>query len=219
MAFRCFLTGTDTDVGKTVVAAGLLAGLSRGGPATYWKPVQSGTAVDDDTVTVRRLTELSDDHFAEPVYRLRSPESPHRAAEKENLRVERGSLAAAARDVLARPGSLVVEGAGGLLVPLAPGFLVADLVADLGLPVLVVVRDRLGAINHTLLTLEACRRRGMAVEGVVLNRGEGFEGNAEAIEAYGDVPVLGRFSEASSARDAVRAVGDWVGRGKLRSPP
>ena len=207
---RCFVTGTDTDVGKTVVAAGLLAGLARLGPARYWKPVQSGIETSDDTTTVTSLTGLDASLLFEPVYRLRAPLSPHLAAAFESVTIQRERLAEAAERVLATPGSLVVEGAGGLLVPLAPGLLVADLVALLQLPVLIVAHDRLGAINHTLLTIEACRRRAIPVLGVLLNRAGALDGNATSIEAYGDVPVLGRFAETESAGATVEAVADAV---------
>jgi dethiobiotin synthase len=210
MEIRCFVTGTDTDVGKTVVAAGLVAGLLRSGPTRYWKPIQSGIEQSDDTTTVAALTGVDASTFPAPVYRLRAPLSPHLAAAREARTIERAPLQEAARRVVAEPGSLVVEGAGGLLVPLAPGFLVADLVGQLGLPVVIVAHDRLGAINHTLLTVEACRRRGIAVLGVLLNRAGALEGNAESIESYGDVRILGRFPETTDPSRAVRAVADAV---------
>lgn len=206
MAFRCFVTGTDTEVGKTLVAAGLLRGLRRDGEARYWKPVQSGVVENDDTTTVARWNELPAEVLPQPVYRLKAPVSPHLAAELEGFVVDRARILRTAENVLAEPGPLVVEGAGGALTPLGPGLLVADLLRLTGLPAIIVANDRLGAINQTLLTVEACRRRDIPVLGVVLNRGQSFFGNAEAIEAYGDVKVLGRFPEDRDPRAVVEAV-------------
>jgi dethiobiotin synthase len=169
-----FVTGTDTGVGKTTYCAWLL-GLHP--EATYWKPVQTGWPEDDDTKTVGARRSL-------PGVRLRDPVSPHLAARREGVTLTLEALLAPAKGF---QGTLVVEGAGGLLVPLAPGVLQADLAAALGLPVVIVARDRLGVINHVLLTLEALRRRNLAVRGVAL---VGGDANREAIEAYGGVPVV-----------------------------
>ncbi len=167
-----FVTGTDTGIGKTTYCARL---VERHPEAVYWKPVQTGWPEDDDTRTVGARRSL-------PGIRLRDPVSPHLAAEREGL-----SLDEILVPVSGFSGTLVVEGAGGLLVPLAPGLLQVDLVRAVGLPVVVVARDRLGTINHTLLTLEALRARGVEVRGVALLGGEA---NRRAIETYGRVAVL-----------------------------
>jgi dethiobiotin synthetase/malonyl-CoA O-methyltransferase len=170
-----FVTGTDTGIGKTTYCRELLA---RHPDVTYWKPVQTGWPADDDTATVAARRSL-------PGVRLRDPVSPHLAAAREGRTLALDEILAPVRGF---QGTLVVEGAGGLLVPLAPKLLQVDLVAALGLPVVVVARDRLGTINHTLLTLEALRRRRLPVKGVVLLGGDA---NRRAIEEHGDVPVIG----------------------------
>jgi len=170
-----FVTGTDTSIGKTTYCRDL---LRRHPEATYWKPVQTGWPEDDDTRTVDAARSL-------PGIRLRDPVSPHLAAAREGRTL---SLAEILAPVRGFEGTLVAEGAGGLLVPLAPGLLMIDLAAALGLPVVLVARDRLGTINHTLLSLEALRRRRLAVKGVVLLGGDA---NRQAIEEYGDAPVIG----------------------------
>lgn len=200
---KCFVTGTDTGVGKTVVAAGLTLGLSRLGHARYWKPVQTGALDDDDTREAARLTGLPEAHFAEPVYRFPAPLSPHLAAELAGDRIAPERVLERARAILEAPGPLVVEGAGGLLVPLAPGFLQIDLVRALGIPVLLVAHDKLGAINHTLLSVEACRTRGLPLLGVVLNRAGTLDGNGASIERYGKVTVLDRVPQASHPRETL----------------
>lgn len=169
-----FVTGTDTEIGKTTYCRHLM----RLHPDwTYWKPVQTGWPGDDDTRTVEAARSLRG-------IRLRDPVSPHLAAAREGRRLSLDEILAPVRGF---EGTLVVEGAGGLLVPLAPGLLQVDLVAALGLPAVVVARDRLGTINHTLLTLEALRRRGIPVAGVALLGGRS---NRAAIEEYGGVQVI-----------------------------
>lgn len=176
-----FVTGTDTDVGKTVVSAVLVRALG----ADYWKPVQTGTAVDPgDTAAVARLAGLTSERIHPPAYEFAEPLSPHTAAALENAKVELSALALPLSD---RP--LIVEGAGGALVPLNGEALTIELMQRLGLPVVVVARSTLGTINHTLLTLEALRLRGLDVLGVVMS-GPPNAANRLAIETYGDVRVL-----------------------------
>jgi len=170
-----FVTGTDTGIGKTTFCRDL---LRRHPEATYWKPVQTGWPEDDDTRAVEALRSL-------PGVRLKDPVSPHLAAAREGRTLSLDEILAPARGF---EGKLVAEGAGGILVPIAPGLLMADLAKAIGLPVVVVARDRLGTINHTLLTVEALRRRGIPVRGVALLGGDR---NRAAIEEYGGVEVVG----------------------------
>jgi dethiobiotin synthase len=174
---RLFVTGTDTGVGKTLVSAVLLAGLG----GRYWKPVQSGEPADTDWV--RQATGLPQGHFAQETYRFRRALSPHAAAALEGVEIALDAFQAPAAE------QLIIEGAGGVLVPLNHQHLMADLMAHLGLPVLLVARSGLGTINHTLLSLEALRNRGLEVLGVVVN-GPKNPGNEEAIARFGQVPVL-----------------------------
>ena len=174
---RLFVTGTDTGVGKSYVAALLVAGLE----AAYWKPVQSGA--DSDADWVRRVAGLPAERVLPETYRLRAPLSPHEAARREGVQIEMS------RFVLPKRKRLIVEGAGGVMVPLDDRHLMVDLMVDLGLPVLVVARSELGTINHTLLTLDQLRRRGCPLWGVVVN-GPPNSANCQAIAHYGEVPVL-----------------------------
>ena len=174
---RLFVTGTDTGVGKSYVAALLTVGLE----AAYWKPVQSGADADADWV--RRVTGLPTERILPETYHLREPLSPHEAARREGVQIE------TSRFVLPKQKRLIVEGAGGVMVPLDDQYLMIDLMVDLGLPVLVVARSELGTINHTLLTLGQLRRRGCSILGVVVN-GPANPANCRAIAHYGEVPVL-----------------------------
>ena len=177
-----FVTGTDTGVGKTLAAACLV----RAWDAAYWKPLQTGLAEEaGDTATVAALTGLPPGRFHPPAYALSAPLAPLAAAELEGVAID------AARLTLPPDGGrpLVVEGAGGLMVPVTGDSLVIDLIARLGLPVLLVARSGLGTLNHTLLSLEALRARGLPVAGVILN-GPPNPGNRALIERFGTVRVL-----------------------------
>jgi dethiobiotin synthetase len=177
------VTGTDTDVGKTVFSAALAAAVG----AFYWKPVQAGLDEDTDSDIVARLSGLGPDAVLPEAYRLHTPCSPHEAARIDGVTIERSALALPTCD-----GPLVVEGAGGALVPLAGRLLYADIFADWGLPVIVAARTELGTINHSLLTIEALRRRGVAVHGVVFI-GAGNPASEAAITEIGTVAHLGRI--------------------------
>ncbi|MFN9637701.1 MAG: dethiobiotin synthase [Synechococcaceae cyanobacterium] len=180
---RLVICGTDTDVGKTVVSALLVQGLG----AHYWKPVQSGLEGGGDSGRVRALLQLSEERLLPEAYRLQAPVSPHWAAERMGLTIDPERLALP--DAQRCPGPLVVETAGGLLVPLRRDWLQIEQLERWGLPVLLVARSGLGTLNHTLLSLEALRRRGLEVLGLVLN-GPLHPDNPRTLEALGDVPVL-----------------------------
>jgi len=175
-----FVTGTDTDVGKTVVSAWLLAHLD----ACYWKPVQAGTEPETDSATVRRLAEVEADRIVPEAYLLSEPIAPHEAAQRSGIAIDMAKLVPPPCD---RP--LVVEGAGGLMVPLTDEAYVVDLATELHLPLILVTRSTIGTINHTLLSLEAIRRRGLPLAGVVIN-GPETPHNRAAIECYGQVEVI-----------------------------
>ncbi len=184
-----FVTGTDTHVGKTVVSAALLQRYRAQAPVRYWKPIQTGSPYDDDTATVRRLAASTADEVIDEGIRLEAPVSPHLAARLSGTTLSLSPIIATARS---RPAfeRLVVEGAGGVLVPINDVDRMVDLMAALGLPVLVVARTALGTINHTLLTLEALRHRALPIAGVVMV-GTASPDNRTAIERYGHTPVLG----------------------------
>ena len=177
---RLFVTGIGTDVGKTVVSAILTEALQ----ADYWKPVQAGLEPATDTGTVRELVQNQASRFFPERYRLRLPASPHQAAAAEALTIRPQDFA-----LPATANHLVVEGAGGLLVPLAPGFLLVDLLVQLNLAVIVVSRHYLGSINHTLLTLEALQARGVRVRGLVFN-GAPTPATEAFIAQHTRVPIL-----------------------------
>ncbi|WP_206237743.1 dethiobiotin synthase [Novosphingobium terrae] len=185
------VTGTDTGIGKTVFSAALTGALQRKyGKARYWKPVQAGI---EEVTDSEALTELAPGALILPeAYRLITPASPHLAARIDKVKLDPARLTLPEGD-----GPLVVEGAGGALVPLiAPpegdGLLYADLFARWALPVVVVARTGLGTINHTLLTIEALRARKVAITGIAFV-GEPHDENEAVIPALSGVPRLGRL--------------------------
>ena len=179
-----FVTGTDTGIGKTVVSALLTAGLS----ATYWKPIQSGLKEETDTQFVKRVTGLPTDYFVQERYRLQEPLSPHASAEIDGVSISLSDF----RIPKYETEHLIVEGAGGLMVPINDETMIIDLIEYLDLPVLMVARSELGTLNHTFLSLEALRSRGVPIIGVIMN-GPKNESNRKAIEKYGKVKVIGEI--------------------------
>ncbi|KUJ73425.1 dethiobiotin synthetase [Ruegeria marisrubri] len=174
------VTGTDTEIGKTVFSAGLVQALG----GTYWKPVQSGIEAETDSQIVARL---SGRPALPEGYLLQLPASPHLSAEAEGVEIDPDTLTLPETDTV-----LVAEGAGGLMVPLNRRVLYLDLFARWGAPVILCARTRLGTINHTLLSLRALREAGCPVVGVA------FVGEAEpqveqTIVDFGKVAHLGRL--------------------------
>lgn len=191
------VSGTDTNVGKTVFSAGLAGALD----AYYWKPIQSGVAPEGDKETVSRLSGLPPSHILPEQYRLNAPLSPHRSAELDGIVIKPATLVPPPVN-----GSLVVEGAGGLMVPITREFLQIDLYRKWDLPVILVARTTLGTINHTLLSIAALRMQEIPLHGVAFV-GEDNSDNIRTIGEMGDVRVLGRLPHlpqlnAHTLRDA-----------------
>jgi dethiobiotin synthase len=183
MPNRFFITGTDTGVGKTIVSALLCAALD----SIYWKPIQTGTREETDRNTVRNLAELPESRTIPEVYGFAPPVSPHLASRLAGVRIELRKIRA---PQIASQENLIVEGAGGALVPINRTQLMTHLMKQLNLPVLLVSRTSLGTINHTLLSLAALRAAGLRVRGVVMV-GEPNRENRKAIEHYGEIEVVG----------------------------
>jgi dethiobiotin synthetase len=185
MSQRYFVTGTDTGVGKTVLSALLCAALD----AYYWKPIQTGTEEGTDSGAVVELAELPEARIIPEVYRFRQPVSPHLAARWAGERI---SLESIEMPEIGPGAALIVEGAGGVLVPVNEKDFMVDLMRQLELPVLLAARSSLGTINHTLLSLGALALEEVEVAGVVLI-GEQNSDNRDAIEEYGHVRVVGEI--------------------------
>ena len=179
--------GTDTDVGKTVVSAWLVQGLK----AHYWKPVQSGLDGGGDRQRVQTLLNLSTDRILPEAFAFQQPVSPHWAAELDGVVLDPAALN---RPRIDQP--LVVETAGGLMVPLTRQWLQIDQLQRWQLPIVLVARSGLGTLNHTLLSLEALQRRNLPVLGLILN-GPPHADNPGTLEHFGGVPVLAHLQPLS----------------------
>ena len=192
-----FVTGTDTDVGKTLVAAWLLTQLD----GSYWKPIQAGTVQTTDSATVQSLAELPVSRVLPEAYLLPEPMAPHEAARRANIAMDMEKLKLPPHD-----GLVVVEGAGGLLVPIVDRAYMIDLADALDLPIILVARSTLGTINHTLLSVEAIRRRGLPLAGVVIS-GPETPHNRAAIERFGKVEVIAEIPQLETVnRDTLKAI-------------
>lgn len=192
---KLFVTGTDTDVGKTVFSAALAGALD----ASYWKPIQAGSLERSDTDAVRDLSNLPPLKIIAEAYRLTTPCSPHRAAELDSVNIDLDTLQ------LPHEDPLVIEGAGGLMVPVTRNVLFIDLLAKWRLPVVLISRTELGTINHSLLSIEALRSRDIPLLGIA------FVGEANAdsermicvlgrAKRLGRLPILDPLDKAPLAR-------------------
>jgi dethiobiotin synthetase len=219
-----FVTGTDTEVGKTVVASVIAATFAaRGERVSVFKPAVTGLdevdALGSDHDRLRAAARSSQPAWEVAPYRFGPPVSPHLAAAAAGERVDPYRLLAAARRAAQAGDVLVAEGVGGLLVPLAADYLVRDLAADLGMPVVIAARPGLGTINHTLMTVECARAAGLAVASVVLTPwpavpGEMERSNREAIARLAgvDVETLPSLALRSIAPQRHLPVATWLQR-------
>lgn len=208
MSGKFVITGTDTDIGKSVFAAALTAALD----ASYWKPVQAGLAGGTDSETVARIGGIDPHRILPERYRLKIPASPHFSAAQEGVVIGLDDLGIPQVD-----GPLVIEGAGGALVPVNPDLLFADLFVHWALPVIIVASTSLGTINHSLLTIEALRGRNVPIHGIAFIGAENVD-SEQTICRMGAVPHLGRLPildelTPESLRDAFDAhfdMGDFA---------
>ncbi|WP_018248036.1 dethiobiotin synthase [Orenia marismortui] len=204
MSRGLFITGTDTDVGKTVVTAGLLAALrERGHDIGLMKPFQTdfiekdGEILSPDLEYVLPFVDLDTDYDLMNPIRLREPLAPSVAAEVEGIEIDLTKVDRAYEELLTIHRGLIVEGAGGLMVPLTKDFLIPDLIKKLDLPLIIVARPNLGTINHTVLTVKLARQLGIEVLGVIINgfkeeeAGIAEETNPQVIAELADVEILG----------------------------
>lgn len=225
MARGIFITGTDTGVGKTIVAATVARLLhDKGINVGVMKPVTSGCReydgrlVSDDAELLAWSAGIAVSHEVAP-YLLQEPVAPSVAAEQEHVRIEFSRILAAYHQLTEEHDFVIVEGAGGLMVPLAGGLLVADLVKLLGLPLLVIARPDLGTVNHTLLTCFVARELGLEVKGTVISNYPQEPGLAETsaphlIDSLSGVPLLGRFPAVTGEddRSKVEQLAEWLAK-------
>lgn len=203
MANNYFVSGIGTDIGKTIASAVLCEAFK----ADYWKPIQAGNVESSDPMIVQNLISNTVTEIHAPSYSFEIPASPHFAAEKEGRDIEIEKI-----KIPVTRNTLFIEGAGGLLVPINRNELVIDLIEELNIPVILVVRNYLGAINHTLLSIEALKHRRIQLTGIIYNGGNRLE-NIEFVEKFtgiktlGSIPDLEVINKETISREAAKFAG------------
>ena len=206
-----FIAGTDTGVGKTFISAALMAACDS---TLYWKPLQTGPVSDHDTPWVRERAELPSHRVIDRGYRFAEPASPHHAAALEGATIDLDWLCSIASGPEATDAPWLVEGVGGLMVPIDDNHLLPELINRLALPVLVVASTRLGGINHSLLTLAQLATLNLPTLGIVLN-GPRDPSIETALRAHSNIPIVGQIDETDSV--SLESLRD-VGKKLLHSP-
>jgi dethiobiotin synthetase len=203
MKFGAFVTGTDTDIGKTVIAGGLARALhKRGFDVGVMKPAatgcrrRGGKRIAEDVEFLRAAAESNDEPELVCPYMLREPLAPEMAAQIEGIRINTRKIIAAYRELSRKHEVMIVEGAGGIFVPIKKNYFMLDLLPAFTLPTLVVIRPGLGTINHTMLTCEVLRTRGAKVAGLIMNDypkkpSLSERTNPDVLRRYGKAPLLG----------------------------
>ena len=181
--FQFVICGTDTDIGKTIISAFFVRGLN----SYYWKPIQSGLEDETDTQTVSRLSNINKKKIIKEAYVFKEPVSPHWASEIDNIKIKRELLTLPSID---KP--LIVETAGGLMVPLTRDFLQIDQIKDWDIPVILVCRSSLGTLNHTLLSIEALKKRDIKIIGIVINGNKHLD-NPRTLNQFSGLPIITEF--------------------------
>ena len=181
--FKFIICGTDTDIGKTLISSFFVKGLN----SFYWKPIQSGIESQTDSQTVEKLAQLSKEKIIKEAYVFTKPLSPHWAAEidQKTINFEKLRLPKV-------QGSLIVETAGGLMVPITRNFLQIDQIKQWNLPVILVCKSSLGTLNHTLLSIEALKQRNIEILGLVVN-GEKHLDNPKTLVDFSGIPLIAEF--------------------------
>ncbi len=181
--FQFVICGTDTNVGKTLISSFFVRGLN----SFYWKPIQSGIESETDSQAVARLTKLSKSKLISEAYIFREPVSPHWAAEIDQKVINFQLLSLPNVD-----GSLIVETAGGLMVPITRNHLQIDQIKKWDIPVILVCKSGLGTLNHTLLSIEALKKRNIKILGLVIN-GEKHLDNPKTLTEFSRLPIIAEF--------------------------
>lgn len=180
---RIFVTGIGTDIGKTIASAILVETLK----ADYWKPVQAGDLQNTDTMKVKELVSNNQSIFYPESFKLSKPMSPHAAAAYDNIEINQKDIIPPQHTKM-----LIIEGAGGLMVPINKNFLMIDLIQQLNAEVILVSKNYLGSINHTLLSAEALKNRNIPVKGIIFN-GSHLDSTEKFINEYTRLKFLFRI--------------------------
>ena len=213
-----FVTGTDTDVGKTVIVAGLASSLKKAGKkVAVYKPIHCGNLLEgniksNDLTLVKELSDIQEqDLFNDYSFSLAS--SPHLAAEHDKKKVDIQTIKDHTKSLLNTYDFVIIEGAGGLIVPLTRTYTILDLIKDLSVPVLIVSRAGLGTINHTSLTINVLKSNDISIRGIILNYFKGGiieEDNKKIISILNDIEILGTIPFSENIKDLVTNFDKYV---------
>jgi len=182
---RLFVTGISTEVGKTIASSILVEALK----ADYWKPIQAGELDNSDTIKVQNLISNTVSKFHKEAYRLNTPISPHAAAEKDNIEISLSNI-----NIPKTNNHLIIEGAGGLLVPLNNSDCIIDIIPNLDAEVVIVSRHYLGSINHTLLSIKALTEQNIPIKGIIFSGNENKDTESIILKMSG-LKLLFRINE------------------------
>ncbi len=185
---KFIICGTDTDVGKTLISSFFVRGLQ----SFYWKPIQSGIETETDSQAIYRLSGVKKEKILKEAYIFNKPVSPHWAAEIDKKKINMNLL-----NLPSINGSLVIETAGGLMVPITRNFLQIDQIKKWDLPVIIVCRSSLGTLNHTLLSIEALKKRNVKILGLIIN-GEKHLDNPKTLKEFSKLPIIAEFPKLSN---------------------
>jgi len=185
---KFIICGTDTDVGKTLISSFFVRGLQ----CFYWKPIQSGIETETDSQSIYRLSGVRKEKILKEAYIFNKPVSPHWAAEIDSKIIDINLLNLPSID-----GSLVIETAGGLMVPITRNFLQIDQIKKWDLPVIIVCRSSLGTLNHTFLTIEALKKRNIKILGLIIN-GEKHLDNPKTLQEFSKLPIIAEFPKLTN---------------------
>jgi len=180
---KFIICGTDTDVGKTLISSFFVRGLQ----SFYWKPIQSGIETETDSQSILRLSGINKVKILKEAYIFNTPVSPHWAAEIDKKKIDIKSL-----DLPSIDGSLVVETAGGLMVPITRNYLQIEQIKRWNLPVIIVCRSSLGTLNHTLLSIEALKKRNITILGLIINGNKHLD-NPKTLHEFSKLPIIAEF--------------------------
>ena len=183
-----FITGIGTGIGKTITSAIIVEKLQ----ADYWKPIQSGDLDNSDTLAVQVLISNTTTVFHPEAYRLTQPYSPHKSAKLDGIVIDPAKIITPHTD-----NQLIIEGAGGLMVPLSDTFFIVDLIKQLDAEVILVSKNYLGSINHTLMSIELLKSKGIALKGIIFN-GDIDPDSEEVISKYCGSKILGHIPHVDS---------------------
>ena len=182
---KYFVTGIGTDVGKSIASAILVESMQ----ADYWKPIQSGDIENSDTIKVKSLISNNISKFHKEAYTLNTAVSPHLSAKIDGIEIDMNNI------VMPQANNhLIIEGAGGLLVPISNHFTVADIIKKLNIEVILISKNYLGSINHTLLTIESLKHRNINIKGIIFNGKPNIESES-IIQKFTNINILGKINE------------------------